>query len=204
MDDHPIVREGTRSLLERSDGIRVLGVAGSGAEALGLVERLRPQVLVLDLHLPDMSGLEVARRVRATAPGVAILVLTGHHSIGCARALVGLGVRGYLRKTASGEEVLGAIRALADGRTVLPADLAREASGKQAVQLTPREHEVLRLLATGRSNADISAALTVSINTAEFHLRSLLAKFGARSRTEVVAKAREQGLLLDPPGDVGA
>ncbi len=192
-DDHPMLREGTRALLERQAGIVVVGATGEGAAALRLVANLRPDVLLLDVHLPDLSGVEVARRLRADHPAVAVLVLTNYEEAGYIRAMLQLGVRGYLGKTASGDQIVAAVRAVARGRGPVLSEGARAALGGGDVALTAREQEVLHLLAAGRRNGEIAAALSVSVNTVEFHVRHLLQKFGARSRTEVVLKARQQG-----------
>jgi DNA-binding NarL/FixJ family response regulator len=196
VDDHPLLQEGTRALLARSAGIVVAGMAGDGETALRLVEQCNPDVLLLDLHLPGISGVDVARQTRARNPQVAILVLTGYDEIGYVRGLVQLGVRGYLRKSASGPELLAAIRAVAAGQTVLPPAITRTMINPKADLLTARECEVLTLLADGRRNLEIAQALGVSLKTVEFHISHILDKLGARSRTEAIFKARQQGFSL--------
>jgi DNA-binding NarL/FixJ family response regulator len=174
-----------------------VGTAGDGAAALRLIAERQPDVLLLDVHLPGLSGVEVARQTRARFPRVAILVLTGYDDLGDARALVRLGVQGYLPKTASGEQIVAAIRTVARGETVLISKAAQAALGRGVGPLTAREDEVLRLLAAGKRNAEIAAALAVSVSTVEFHLSNLFQKLGATSRTEAIRLAREQGLT--PP-----
>ena len=196
VDDHPLLREGTRALLDGSAGIAVVGLTGEGRAAFGLVERLRPDVLLLDIHLPDLSGIEVTRQVRAAFPAVAILVVTGYDAAGYARALLRLGVRGFLSKAAPGDQLVAAVRAVAQGQTALGSAAAQAALGGTAA-LTAREHEVLRLLAAGRRNKEIAAALSVSENTVEFHLSRIFQKLDVRSRTDAIRKGREQGLV--PP-----
>lgn len=196
VDDHPILREGTRTFLERAPEVEAVAAAGDGASALALVAQHQPDVLLLDVHLPDMSGVEVTRRVREEFPGVAVLILTGYDDMGYARALLQLGVQGYLRKTVSGEEMLAAIRAVAEGRTVLISEMASKALGSENEPLTPREQEVLQLLAAGRRNAEIASALAVSVKTVEFHISHVLEKLGARSRAEAIGKALQLGLVL--------
>ena len=199
VDDHPMLREGTRALLDARPGIAVAGVAGEGAAALRLVAELRPDVLLLDVQLPDLSGIEVARRVRDAHPAVAILVLTNYEEAGYVRALLQLGARGYLGKAASGDEIAAAVRAVARGEGSVLSPTARAVLGAGAVELTARETEVLQLLAVARRNGEIARELSISENTVEFHVRHLLQKFGARSRAEAVLKARQAGYVPPDP-----
>jgi DNA-binding NarL/FixJ family response regulator len=188
--------DGTRAALDTSPGIVVVGVADRGALALELVASQRPDVLVLDLHLPDVSGVEVARRVQSDFPRVAVVVLTGYDEPGYLRALLRLGVKGYLYKTASAGELVATVRAVADGRSVFASE-ATSALDADGEQLTVREHEVLRLLAAGLRNGEIAQQLGISGKTVEFHVGHLLEKLGARSRAEAIVKARRQHLLTD-------
>lgn len=194
VDDHPVVRQGTKTLLEQAGDIEVVGVTGEGLAACRMVAELHPDVLALDVRLPDISGVEVARRVRATSPGVAVLVLTGYEDVGYRRALVNLGVKGYLHKTASGEQILAAIRALARGESALACEGAPKEEPIEGEGLTPREREVLELLVAGRRNQEIAEAMTLSLKTVEFHISNLLQKLGARSRAEAIRNAVAQGL----------
>ncbi len=196
VDDHPLLREGTRALLAQNAGIAVVGAAGDGKAALRLVGEQHPDVLLLDIHLPDISGVEVAREVRVRSPRVAILVLTGYEDVGYARGLLQLGVQGYLRKSASGAEIVAAIRAVAAGQTVLAPAVTRVVIANGVDPLTAREYEVLGLLARGQRNAEIARTLAVSVKTVEFHISHVLDKLGVRSRTEAILKARQQGFAL--------
>lgn len=195
VDDHPMLREGTATLLTAQADIAVVGQTGRGTEAVALVGERRPDVLVLDLHLPDLSGVEVTRRVRAAHPAVAILILSNYEDPGYVRALLQLGVRGYLGKTAGGEEIVAAVRGVARGRATVLSDAARAALGAGGVDLSARETEVLKLIAAGQRNAEIAAALFIAESTVEYHVRHVLAKPGARSRTEALRLAWQQGLL---------
>jgi DNA-binding NarL/FixJ family response regulator len=198
VDDHPLVRAGTQALLDDSVGIRVVGTAGDAAAALSLVREHQPEILLLDVRLPDMSGIELARQVRTIHPSTAILVLTGHDEIGYARALRSIGVRGYLSKTASGPEIVAAVRAVAVGQDTFQGAAAEISPEDELELLSDREHEVLSLLVQGMRNAEIAARLATSVKTAEFHVGRLLHKLHARSRSEAIIRAQELGLVAAP------
>lgn len=196
VDDHPMLREGTAAILTAQPDIVVVGQTGRGDAVLALVAATTPDVLVLDIHLPDLNGTEVARQLRANHPSVAILVLSHYEEVGYVRALLQLGARGYLGKTASGDEIVAAVQALGRGGATILSDGARAALGTGGVTLSARELEVLGLIAAGQRNAAIAATLSIAESTVEYHVRHLLGKLGARSRTEAIRKAREQGLPL--------
>uniref|UniRef100_A0A7C2ZZ19 Response regulator transcription factor n=1 Tax=Thermorudis sp. TaxID=1969470 RepID=A0A7C2ZZ19_9BACT len=193
VDDHPMLLEGTRVCLERAPDIAVVGVTGMGREAIHLVAEHRPDVLLLDLRLPDISGVEVARQVRAAYADTAIVVLTGYGDAGYLRALRPLGVRGYLPKTATDAEIVDAVRRAAAGCTMVASHSEREILTEP---LTPREREILRRLVAGQRNAEIAAALLISVKTVEYHVSNIFTKLGARSRAEAIRIAHEQGILL--------
>lgn len=195
IDDHPMMREGTRALLDEAPDINVVGTGGRGAEALRLVGELRPDVLILDVRLPDISGVEVAKRVREAFPEVGLLILTGYDDVGYFRALMDLGVKGYLRKTAKGEDIAEAVRLVAQGKKIVDAEAVE--IGETSGPVTARERSVLTLLATGLRNHEIADALGLSQRTVEFHVSNLFQKLGARSRTEVILKARQLGLFAE-------
>ncbi len=196
VDDHPMLREGTKSLLEKTPDIEVVGTAGQGGEALRMVAELKPDVLILDVRLPDVSGVEVARRVREGSPEVAILILTGYDDVGYLRALVDLGIKGYLRKSSKGEEIIEAVRMVAKGKKVL--DTGAADNGEFVGLVTARERDMLRMIGAGMRNNDIAEALGLSSKTVEFHISNLLQKLGARSRTEAILKAQQLGLIVEP------
>jgi DNA-binding NarL/FixJ family response regulator len=211
VDDHTVAREGTAALLGLRPDLEIVGVAGDADAALRQVEQLRPDVLILDLGLPDQTGIEVARRVRASWPEVAILVLTGYATQQYAPLLQQLGVAGLVHKTAPRDELLAAVYAAAGGgKLATPApksNRARTAGVVSPDALTVREHEVLGLIAAGLRNAEVAAELSVSLNTVEFHVRHILDKLGVRSRTEAVLRARSLGYVVPddlaysaPPG----
>lgn len=157
----------------------------------------RPHLLLLDIQLPDMSGIEVAARARSDYPDVAVLVLTAHEEVGYIRTLVRLGVRGYLGKTVTGDALIAAIRSVTRGGTVLVSEGVRAALDADLAPLTEREQEVPQLLAAGRRNREIAVTLCVSVKTAEFHVGHVLEKLGVRSRAEAISIARRQGLARD-------
>lgn len=197
VDDHPMLREGTQSSFERAPGIQVVGTAGDGASALEQIATQVPDVLVLDMRLPDMSGADVARQVRSLFPSIGIVILTGYDDPHYARALTQLDIQGYLRKTASSDEIVAAVRRVAAGGRIFDPEIVRvlEDSSTATESLTTRELEVLQLVAQGKRNAEIADNLVLSVKTVEFHISNLLAKIGARSRAEAVRTAYQQGLL---------
>jgi DNA-binding NarL/FixJ family response regulator len=194
-DDHAVMREGTQLILEGA-GISVVETAGTGAEALRAVTRHRPDVLVLDLQLPDTSGVEVAQRVRQQCPEVGVLILTGHAEGGYIRTLLQLGVQGYMHKMASGAEIVAAVRAVAEGRTIVMSGALGATAPGLAEPLTARELQVLRLMGAGLRNADIARELYVSVKTVEHHVTNVLVKLQARSRTQAIVKAQQHGLAV--------
>ncbi len=197
VDDHTLVREGTQAILATYSDIDVVGVAGDAAEAERLLIESAPDVLLLDIRLPDASGVDVARFVRRARPDTAILVMTGYDDVAYVRTLFELGVRGYLRKTASSQQIVAAIRAVAAGHVILGAEIVHASPGAETDRLSDREREVMRLIALGRRNAEIARELGVSIKTVEFHVGNVLDKLGVRSRVEALARARQLGYPVD-------
>ena len=199
VDDHPMLREGTQASFDRAPGITVVGTAEDGATALQEIARHVPDVLLLDVRLPDVSGVDVAREVRNRFPSVGIVILTGYDDPHYARALTQIDIQGYLRKTASSDEIIAAVREVAAGGKVFDPEIVRvlEDSNIVTESLTSRELEVLQLLARGRRNAEIADELVLSIKTVEMHISNLLAKMRARSRSEAIRAAYQKGLLAD-------
>jgi len=200
-DDHPIVREGLASVLETQPDFDVVGQAGDGAETVRLVGALQPDVVLLDLEMPDVDGVQALHRLHAADPDVKALIFTAFDTDERIIGAVQAGARGYLLKGAPREELFGAIRIVAGGGTTLQPVLAarlmkRVASGASGEEpLTEREREVLQLMARGLQNKEIAGRLVISERTVKFHVSAILAKLGAGNRTEAVRVALERGLV---------
>ncbi|GAB3360357.1 response regulator transcription factor [Micromonospora halotolerans] len=202
VDDHPLFRDGLRGLLESLPGMQVIGEAGDGATAIALAEQLRPDVMLIDVAMPGVNGIAATAEISALAPTVAVLVVTMLDDDASLLAAVRAGARGYLRKDASREEVRIAVEAVAQGQSVLaPGLVARllasagtRPPARAFPELTEREEEVLRLVAAGRTNADIAATLALSLKTVRNHLSNILAKLRVADRAQAALRAREAGL----------
>jgi DNA-binding NarL/FixJ family response regulator len=198
-DDHALVREGTAELLERAGGIDVVGQAADGREALELVRVTRPDVLLLDLAMPGLDGLEVTRRALGVSPSTRVVALTAHEEQPYVLAMLQAGASGYLSKSSRGREVVQAVRAAAAGETVFSAAIARGVTrsalgeGGPDVPLTPRERDVLHAAARGLGNKQIAVELGMSARTVQTHLTSIFAKLDVSSRTEAVLLAVKRG-----------
>lgn len=197
-DDHTITREGTRRLLEAEADLEVVAEAGDGEEAVHLAEMLLPDVLVLDINMPRLHGVQVAQRV-GTLSQVRVIVLTGYDEERYVGALVRLGVKGYLLKSASARELVRALRTVHAGGTHFQCAATAALRGMSGEPLqdgpTPKELEVLRLVAEGRKNREIAQLLCVSERTVHFHLRNLFEKLQVSSRSEMVYVAQQRRWL---------
>lgn len=201
-DDHPVYREGLAGLIDTETGLDVVGQATDGAEAVDLVMTLHPDLLVLDLEMPEHDGMSALLEVAANAPDTAVLVLTMYGNDDAVFEAMKAGARGYLVKSADPEQVLRAIRTVADGGVVLSAALgARMADWFTTLQqehgplsqLTPREREVLNLMCRGRDNTAIASALGISPKTVRNVVSSIFTKLGVAHRADAIAKARAAG-----------
>lgn len=207
VEDHRIVREGTRFLLEQDVQIRVVGEASAGEEAVALAQRLHPHVMLVDVQLDGMNGIEVIRRVTAAQPEVRCVVLSAYDDYVYVTEAFEAGASGYLLKTAGAAELVSAVRAVASGATVTDEKvskrlLERWRRGPSAREsLTSRESDVLRLLARGFSNKQIAQQLGVGLRTVEGYVSSVLAKCGVRSRTEAVLYAVSHHLVAAPAAE---
>ncbi len=201
VDDHALVREGTRQILEMAPDLDVVGVAGSAEEALEILAHQPADVALVDINLPGLSGLDLAREAARRWPSVHVLILSAFDEHAYVTEALELGVSGYLLKTTSGRELVDAVRAVADGifvldRAVSQRLIRRRRRGPETLTaLTRRETDVLELLARGRSNKQIAASLSLGLRTVESHVSNLLGKLGVNSRTEAVTYALNHRLV---------
>ena len=202
-EDHPVFRQGTRKILEGQPGIQVVGEAEDGLSAAELSARVKPDVLVLDIRMPGLSGVEVTRQIRASTASTAILILSAYDDDHYVRALLEAGALGYLLKTVRASDLVEAVRRVAAGEMVLDPAIARKLprllNKPQAMegQFSGKEMEVLRLVCRGLKNKEIAVQLAMSIRTVEGHLEAIYNKLGLRSRTEVALFATSQGWIGD-------
>jgi DNA-binding NarL/FixJ family response regulator len=203
VDDHPVVRDGLRWLFESAGGIDVVGEAGDGLTAVRLAVELAPDVVLMDLAMPGLDGIEATRRVKAAAPHTAVLVLTMSESDASLVAAVTAGASGYVLKGAGQQDLLRATRAVAEGQAMFGAGVAlrllalvkaAHPGGGVFPELTTREREVLELMARGQGNAEIAHRLVVSEKTVRNNVSTILTKLHAAHRAQAVARARDAGL----------
>ncbi|MFO0682981.1 MAG: response regulator transcription factor [Sandaracinus sp.] len=205
VDDQALFREGLRAVLAREEAVEVVGEAANGREALALCERLKPEVVLMDLRMPELDGVGATRRITAQYPRIRTVILTTFDDDEAIFEGLRAGAVGYLLKDASGARLVEAIGAAARGEAFLQPSIAtkviaelsrlRERPPASESIVTAREHEVLRLLGRGVANKEIAAALFVTEGTVKNHLTSIFEKLGVASRTEAVVRARELGLI---------
>lgn len=204
-DDHPVYRDGLRALLEQFEEIRVVGLAATGRETIDLVARTVPDVVLMDLCMPDGDGIEATRRIRADHPGVSAVMLTMKDDDESVFAAIKAGARGYLLKEADGTDVRRAVHAAADGDAIFGARVARRlidyfaAAAPPVTEapfptLTTGERVVLDLMASGLPNAEIARRLTLSPKTVRNRVSAIFTKLGLRDRAEAIVRARDAGL----------
>ncbi len=196
VDDHELVRQGAKNVLQRDAAFKVIGEAADSPEAIELITDLRPDVVVVDIRLKDGSGLDVVRAQKRVAPETKCLILSAFDDEQYVRPLLRMGVHGYLVKTATSKEFKRAVMDVADGNIVFPAEIAGTVLGVMQSdksspqgQLTSRENQVLQLMGEGMTNREISEELKISMKTVEAHVQNLLHKLGVSSRTQAVATA---------------
>jgi len=208
VEDHQILAEGLALALGRHDDLLVVGLAGTVAEAVAMADRERPDVVIMDYHLPDGTGAQAALAIRQHLPEAAIVILTADASDEVLTAAVEAGACGFLLKSNAAAQVIDAVRRAADGEMLIPAATLARLIGRQRERvrreaersslmekLTPRELEVLGLMARGLDNRAIAQQLVLSYATVRGHVQNILSKLGAHSRLEAVARAVEYGLL---------
>jgi DNA-binding NarL/FixJ family response regulator len=200
VDDHAVVRRGVRALLELQKGWEVVGEAQTGREGVNLARRLRPDIVVLDVSLPELNGLDAARQIRRESPQSEILVLTMHHSEELARDVLQAGVRGYVLKSDADENLIAAVESLRRHKPFLTSkvtefvldDYLRRADVSAEMPhsaVTPREREIIQLLAEGKTNKEVAAALGVSVKTIEAHRANVMRKLHLQSLSDLVRYA---------------
>ena len=212
VDDHPLLRQGLSRLLELEGGINVVGQASNGIEALHLMDQLEPDVLLLDINMPGMNGIEVAKAVREKHPNTEVLVLTIHDNESYVNEMIRVGAKGYLLKDAEPREVVLAIKKVATGDTVYSTQLMervmeryhhmkmqygrlQSAAAIQDLELTNRELEILQYICEGLSNKEIAKALFISEKTVKNHITSLLRKLEVEDRTQAAVFAVSHGMF---------
>jgi NarL family two-component system response regulator LiaR len=206
-DDHALFREGTHSLIDHEKDMEVVGEASDGDETIKLVNKLRPHVVLMDIAMPRVNGIEATQRIKADFPATAVLILTAYDNDQYITALLEAGAAGYLLKNVSGSDLVNAIRAVHAGEAVLHPAIAKKvfsrlgSSSRQADtpqqidKLSEREMEILKLAAKSMSNQDIGARLYLSHRTIQAHLANIFRKMDVGSRTEAVLQALKKGWL---------
>jgi two-component system, NarL family, response regulator LiaR len=199
VDDHPVVRDGIAANLADGDGIAVIGMAADAAGAVALAQRDRPDVMLLDLELPDGSGLDAIVDVKAASPSTRIVVFSAYGGEERVSTALSRGADSYVLKGTASDELLAAVRAAAAGESRLAGDVAAQLVASlrapRSIRLTPREREILRLVADGLSNKAIATRLGISERTAKYHVGEILGRLGAENRAQAVAIANRRGLL---------
>jgi len=209
-DDHAVVRQGLRMMLRTASDIEVIGEASNGLEAIELAGTLNPQVILMDIRMPKLSGIEAMRRIKTQFPHISIIILTGYHQDAYVVDAIGSGAGGYLLKDASRDLIVNTIRAVSSGGMIIEPELFNEAlnrvsssAGKQSSvnvestrvleKLTQRERSVLYLITNGQTNKQIGQALSINEDTVKKHVKSILGKMGVSDRTQAAVKAVRLG-----------
>jgi DNA-binding NarL/FixJ family response regulator len=203
-DDHTLMREGTRQLLHNESDLRVVGEAENGEQAVTLAEQLLPNVVLLDMRLPVLNGIEATKRIVETHPDIRVLIVSAYDDEDYVMASLQAGASGYLLKTVPAQELIDAIRSVWRGNTVLQSSVSRKlgqrwtsgtVGARHTLSLTVRELEVLRLIARGLQNKQIATQLGISLRTVEGHLNNIFSKLGVTSRTEAILHGVQQHLI---------
>ena len=200
VDDHALVRRGFRRMLDDDETLEVVGEASNGVEAVQLAEKLKPQVIVMDCQLPQMTGLEATRKILQDQPGTAILMLSMHSEDTLVRQALEAGAKGYVLKNALDLDLARAIKEVAAGKSVLDPQVERAEAlkGERGAGLTTRELEVLQYIVAGKSNKEIAADLNLSVNTVSVHRANIMDRLGIHKTAELVVYAIRNGLVTLP------
>jgi len=196
VDDHPVVREGLASILGLQPGLSVVAQAGNGREAVALYAKHKPDVVLMDLRMPEMDGLEATMAIRQNDPAAKIILLTTFDGDEDIFRGLRAGARAYLLKDVPREQLVDCVRGVADGRTCIPPNVAAKlAERMRSPELTDRELEVLQLVAKGKANKEVAAELDITEGTVKVHVNNILSKLGASGRTEAVSVAVKRGIV---------
>ena len=200
VDDHALVRRGFRRMLEDEPTFQVVGEASDGLEAVTQAEQLQPDVIVMDCALPQINGIEASRRILASRPEIAILMLSMHSEDTLIRQALEAGAKGYVLKNAMDLDLVSAIKKVAEGKTVLDPQIARGGTlkGERDTGLTPRELEILQHIVAGKSNKEIATELGLSANTVSVHRANIMDALGIHKTAELVVYAIRNGLVNLP------
>jgi DNA-binding NarL/FixJ family response regulator len=209
VDDHDLARDGLRSILAREEGLEVVGEAADGREAIELCNRLRPDLVLMDVRMPTMDGLLATQQIKQESPTTSVIIITMYENPDYLIHALRVGGSGYILKGATRHEIVATVRQVCRGESPLKPELAAQLLRRLASTvtprqtpliepLTPREYEVLRLLAEGKTNGEMAYILGISLSTVKFHIENIIGKLGASDRTQAAVRAIELGLLTFP------
>jgi len=207
VDDHAMLREGMRNLLEQEEDFELVGEACDGEEAIRVAEELTPDIIIMDIVMPKLNGVEATRQIKASNPGIQVLVLSAYNDIQYIIGLLEAGACGYLLKNSPGKDVIKAIRSVRSGESVLDPEITHKLVQRLAnisktsedrepnSHLTNREMEILKLASRGMSNKEMSEKLFISLRTVKAHMTNIFNKLGCNSRTDAIIKGLKQGYI---------
>lgn len=200
-DDHAVVRQGTKRMLEEDPEIRVTGEASNGNEAINLTLLKKPDILLLDISMPDVNGLEVIKTLKSKVPEQKVVIFTAHSDLQYVKAAIKYNVDGYLTKNIDTNNLISSIKRILEGERVVSQDISSQLANqfwsnvKGPSDLTPREYEIMILVAKGMSNQEVSQELCIAVRTVETHVANILKKLKFSNRTQISSYAYQQGLI---------